>query len=202
MHEFSHKLLLIPAIGLALLCAACGIRTILPDASASDAAAAGSEVPVITAVSTPESTPAPTPTQIAQTPTPTPVSIIELSGYLGDKSVDAVAAAVGGMEITSTGELRECAVGSDLTIGISSDNTYGAYNQITDVINSGNENVTLFGIKIGDTLKQVKAGCDWSYSKQTGTDEYMFMLGDAATFKAVFSQNALASYTYEVRYTG
>lgn len=139
---------------------------------------------------------------------------VELSDFLYDNNVYNVANRVGGMDVTQTNEFKECAIGDKLTVGILADSIsvtgvgVDVYDCITDVINSGNRDVTLFNVRIGDDLETVKAklnSCHYIFHTDIGNygnGSYDFWCGDAALFQATFVDNVLLSYHYEVRYTG
>lgn len=84
---------------------------------------------------------------------------IELSDYLYEKNVYNVANNIGEMFITQTNQFKQCAIGDKLTIGILADSISSyrlepeVYDFITDIINYGNQKVTLFNVMIGDDFE-------------------------------------------------
>lgn len=137
-------------------------------------------------------------------------SLVELSDYLYDDTVINVASAVGDMQVGSTEKFAEYAEGDKLIIAILAGETEDYYNQITDIKNTGNMLVTLYGIKIGDSIETVRKALslenagfydpDESKDKQ-GNRVLTFWQGDAACLTTTFSNDCLASYSYELRYT-
>lgn len=137
-------------------------------------------------------------------------SLVELSDYLYDDTVINVASAVGDMQVGSTEKFAEYAEGDKLIIAILAGETEDYYNQITDIKNTGNMLVTLYGIKIGDSIATVRKALslenagfydpDESKDKQ-GNRVLTFWQGDAACLTTTFSNDCLASYSYELRYT-
>ena len=149
--------------------------------------------------------------QVQEEQTEISQKIIELSDYLGDETVRNIAKQIGGMEVTSNEDYKEYATVTNLIIGILADKQsehnseqIDVYNQITDIINSGNKDVSLFGICIGDTLEEVKQKHGEMYRnmfEELGNGVYGFWFGDAAVLYATFEDDKLVSYIYEVRYT-
>ncbi len=75
-------------------------------------------------------------------------------------------------------------------------------------VNSGNRDVRLFDVMVGDDFVTVKVklnSCHYILHTDIGNygnGSYDFWCGDAALFQATFVDNVLMSYHYEVRYTG
>lgn len=137
---------------------------------------------------------------------------IELTDYLSDSNLSRIVQDIAEISIVSKEGYKECAEGGNLMIGILADapseydpETINEYTQITDIINSGNANVSFYGIEIGDGYDTVKEKLEAKYQgmsiEKQENGKYDFYLGDAAILYATFSNDRLVKYEYQLRYT-
>lgn len=134
-------------------------------------------------------------------------SVTELSDFIYDNSVSRIAKKIPGMKVKNNRKYKKYASRAKLSVGILKDapasyNTseINVYNQITDINNMGYKNVTLYGVKVGDTYKRVK-----KIFQEHGifnNTKYNFYSGNAIVIDTKFKNGKLASYHWKLRYTG
>ena len=134
-------------------------------------------------------------------------SVIELSNFMYDNSVSRIAKKIPGMKVKKNKEYKSYASRSKLSVGILKDapapynpEEINVYNQITDINNRGYKDVTLYGVRIGDTYKKVKR--IFQEHGIFANTKYSFYWGNAAVINTKFRNGKLVSYHWKLRYTG
>lgn len=153
-----------------------------------------------------------TPDDLAQDNT----DVLELSTVLYQDSVENIATTLG-LQTSSTDKYKKCVSGNGLFVGILADRSTqvghqlltNEYHQITDIENTGNMNVSFYGIMIGDRqgdvinsdmLMENVTDYDGGVNEE-GDSVLTFYFGDAAILWATFHEGILSKYTYECRET-